>query len=146
MVVCFNLFDGFEIVFGVNRRPATNLFNDELRLLDAGDWETDSFIGFSPGEGTSASPLFHSELCKKPLGLTQEVLNSLPVDIFSGTGCKVSSDDNKLVTWDCNICLERFSEGNQLVCLPCSHRFHLGCIGRWGLIRGDCPCCRRNIV
>ncbi|CAM8945025.1 unnamed protein product [Rhodiola kirilowii] len=135
--------------FNVSHR--NNTFNDDFRLVDAGDWETDYFPRLSPTE----SSIFHSEPhpvspvhTKKPPGLTQADLDCLPSEIFNDIewGCGNQATDNNLVSWDCSICLEAFSNGDKVVRLPCSHRFHLACLGQWVQICGDCPCCRRSII
>ncbi|XP_022897751.1 E3 ubiquitin-protein ligase RNF181-like [Olea europaea var. sylvestris] len=46
---------------------------------------------------------------------------------------------------ECSICLESFCEGDELICLPCGHRFHLCCLDPWIRTCGDCPCCRRRV-
>uniref|UniRef100_A0A7N0TVF9 RING-type domain-containing protein n=1 Tax=Kalanchoe fedtschenkoi TaxID=63787 RepID=A0A7N0TVF9_KALFE len=131
-----------------------SIFNDDFRLVDAGDWDTDIFIGLLPPTGSSsATSLIRSDplplvpvQCKKPAALTQEALSRLTTEIFNGCASEEIHDHGELVSWDCSICLERFNEGNELVRLPCSHRFHLACLGQWGRICGDCPCCRRSIT
>ncbi|CAM8901494.1 unnamed protein product [Rhodiola kirilowii] len=104
-----------------NVSRSSDIFSDDIRLVDAGDWETDIFHG---GNNSSASSsIFHSEQCKKPLALCPEALNSLPVEIFS-----VSK----------GICSNETADDN--------HRFHHACLVQWGQVRGDCPCCRRSIT
>lgn len=82
---------------------------------------------------------------KKPDGLTQEALNCLQVEVFSGTGNGVEELVSK-PSLDCSICLESFIHGDNLLCLPCGHRFHAVCLDPWVRIRGDCPYCRTVIV
>ncbi|XP_024024490.1 probable E3 ubiquitin-protein ligase RHY1A isoform X2 [Morus notabilis] len=45
----------------------------------------------------------------------------------------------------CAICLERFRAGENLVHLPCAHRFHHGCLVPWLENNSHCPCCRMGI-
>lgn len=144
----FQRLRGSAVSHSSSRRPPSNVFNDEFRLVDAGDWDSDIIVGLAAGEGSSSSSISHSEQCKKPLGLPHEVLDSLPIEIFGSIecGCSTAASDDKLVSCDCSICLEKFSDGNELVRLPCSHMFHQACLGQWGQIRGDCPCCRRSII
>ncbi len=79
---------------------------------------------------------------KKPPGLTQEALDCLRVEVFSslveGAAPRASQD--------CSICLETLLEGDELVRLPCGHRFHSACLDPWVRTCGDCPYCRRGIV
>ncbi|KAB2606619.1 E3 ubiquitin-protein ligase HIP1 [Pyrus ussuriensis x Pyrus communis] len=85
------------------------------------------------------------EANKKPPGLSQEVLDCLSTDIFSSAEVGVDGLVLK-ASGDCTICLESFTDGDKLICLPCEHRFHAACLSPWALIRGDCPYCRRVIV
>ncbi|KAB2610839.1 E3 ubiquitin-protein ligase HIP1 [Pyrus ussuriensis x Pyrus communis] len=85
------------------------------------------------------------EANKKPPGLSQEVLDCLSTDIFSSAEVGVDGLVLK-ASGDCSICLESFTDGDKLICLPCEHRFHDACLSPWALIRGDCPYCRRIIV
>lgn len=41
---------------------------------------------------------------------------------------------------ECSVCLDRF--GDVAKEMPCSHRFHAGCIERWLGLHGSCPLCR----
>eukprot|EP00250_Pteridium_aquilinum_P007621 c17292_g1_i1 orf=226-1098(-) len=48
---------------------------------------------------------------------------------------------------ECPICLERFKELEQLLKLPCNHRFHVDCIVPWIKNNHDkCPFCRAKIM
>jgi hypothetical protein len=48
---------------------------------------------------------------------------------------------------ECDICLETYIEGDRLGRLPCSHRFHVGCIHKWigDDIRATCLECREFV-
>ncbi|XP_004289814.1 PREDICTED: uncharacterized protein LOC101294809 [Fragaria vesca subsp. vesca] len=125
---------------------------DDLAPLDERDWSTDTW----PGQSASGSPSsdlssqiarMHllQEANKKPPGLTEDVLECLGVELFSDTELVVDGLVSE-VSRDCSICLENFMNGEELICLPCAHRFHTTCLGPWVQIRGDCPYCRRAIV
>mmetsp|Transcript_100634 Transcript_100634/g.158654 ORF Transcript_100634/g.158654 Transcript_100634/m.158654 type:complete len:296 (-) Transcript_100634:161-1048(-) len=45
----------------------------------------------------------------------------------------------------CVVCMDTFSEGDELRTLPCLHRFHAGCIDRWFEQQGSCPTCKHRI-
>lgn len=47
----------------------------------------------------------------------------------------------------CMVCLEEFTEGEEVKRLPCTggHRFHPHCIGQWLRERGTCPNCREKV-
>jgi hypothetical protein len=42
----------------------------------------------------------------------------------------------------CSICMEQFTEGEQLVSLRCKHLYHESCVRQWLQRRGNCPNCR----
>ena len=47
---------------------------------------------------------------------------------------------------DCLICLQAFTEGEELVLLPCGseHTFHEGCVMQWLRQKPTCPACNRG--
>lgn len=49
-------------------------------------------------------------------------------------------------TSDCAICLERYTDGEELRVIPCTHRFHRKCVDPWLLQHHTCPHCRHNII
>jgi hypothetical protein len=46
---------------------------------------------------------------------------------------------------ECAICMEKFSEGEQLRTLPCLHKYHVQCIDRWLTSNRQCPICKHNV-
>jgi hypothetical protein len=137
--------------FGIYNREYT--LGDELRVVDAGAWGTDIstglFAGVSPfNDSTFQTERPHTvqESCKKkPPGLTQDALQCLQSEVFSCLGKGIEGGSSP-VSRDCSICLESFSEGDELIRLPCDHRFHSACLDPWVRTCGDCPYCRRDIV
>ncbi|XP_050364322.1 probable E3 ubiquitin-protein ligase RHY1A [Argentina anserina] len=130
----------------------SGLIGDDLAFVDERDWSTDSWPGRS-ASGSMSNDLSSQiarmhlleEANKKPPGLTEDVLDCLGVEPFSDTELGVDGVLSKALR-DCSICLESFMNGDELICLPCAHRFHATCLGPWVRIRGDCPYCRRAIV
>ncbi|KAF2294574.1 hypothetical protein GH714_012732 [Hevea brasiliensis] len=128
-------------------------FGDDIRVADAGDWGTDIASGWSARGAPLPDPTFQTERLqfvqesyrKKPPGLTQEDLASLPFELYSSLERGVEEEICQ-VSWDCSICLESFKEGDKLIRLPCEHRFHAACLNPWVRTCGDCPYCRRDIV
>lgn len=47
---------------------------------------------------------------------------------------------------DCAVCLELFKAGENLVHLPCAHKFHVRCLVPWLENNAHCPCCRMGII
>lgn len=130
-----------------------NIFGDELRLVDAGDWgaetSTGSSIGGSPfSELTSQVDrlqLMQEAKRKKPPGLTKEALDCLHLEVFGDYEIGFEAELPK-ASLDCSICLESFVDRDELIRLPCQHRFHSACLDPWVRSCGDCPYCRRDIV
>uniref|UniRef100_A0A2P2M5K0 Uncharacterized protein LOC105108889 n=2 Tax=Rhizophora mucronata TaxID=61149 RepID=A0A2P2M5K0_RHIMU len=136
--------------FGIYNREYT--FGDGLRVREEADRGTD----ISSRRSGSDSPFTDSTLQmerialeqdsskKKPPGLAQEALEGLRLELFShleeGAKREVS------LSLDCSICLESFVEGDELIRLPCEHRFHSICLDPWVRTCGDCPYCRRDIA
>ncbi|XP_062020473.1 probable E3 ubiquitin-protein ligase RHY1A [Rosa rugosa] len=130
----------------------SGLLGDDLAPVDERDWSTETWPGRSASVSQSSDlssqiERMHllQEANKKPPGLTQEVLDCLSVELFSNTELGVDGLVSK-ASRDCSICLESFMDGEELICLPCAHRFHTTCLGPWVRIRGDCPYCRRAII
>ena len=45
----------------------------------------------------------------------------------------------------CSICMEDFTEGEELVLCPCKHCYHERCIKEWLKLKNSCPLCKLNI-
>lgn len=46
---------------------------------------------------------------------------------------------------DCRVCLEVFDRGEKALLLPCKHRFHAQCVGKWFHSAKSCPVCRKDV-
>ncbi len=60
----------------------------------------------------------------------------------AAAGTNNRDESNELT---CSICLDEFVVGDQLVALPCKHRFHKECIARWLTTNGVCPVCKAEV-
>ncbi|KAK9287108.1 hypothetical protein L1049_015519 [Liquidambar formosana] len=128
-------------------------FSNDIRLVDTGHWETEILMGLSAGGTRSTDsttqidelPFLQEPSKMKPPGLTQEALDCLPLEVFSSMEKGVEGLVSR-ASWDCSICLESFVQGEELIHLPCGHRFHYFCLDPWVRTCGDCPYCRRCIV
>lgn len=67
--------------------------------------------------------------------LTEEEFNQLEVVKVDNSEC------------ECSICIDNFSEGQEVIKLPCNHIFHINCI-KSHLMRynNKCPLCRGNVI
>ncbi|XP_057494604.1 probable E3 ubiquitin-protein ligase RHY1A [Actinidia eriantha] len=134
----------------INRNDLT--LGNEFRLVDAGDWETEIprewFSGGTPFTDSVSQRellLVPQQTSTRPLGLTQEAMNNLQVEVFGTTKCSDEKDTSGALQ-ECSICLESFLVGDELKCLPCAHRFHSSCLDPWIRTCGDCPYCRSSII
>lgn len=60
---------------------------------------------------------------------------------------EVSENEKVLLTSegsDCSICLDTY-ESKEFMFLPCTHRFHIQCIGKWMHIKERCPLCKTRV-
>jgi Ring finger domain len=46
---------------------------------------------------------------------------------------------------ECGICKDKFTRHTKLMCLPCSHKYHMKCITQWFLTNRTCPICRFEV-
>ncbi|CAN1156225.1 Probable E3 ubiquitin-protein ligase RHY1A [Linum perenne] len=101
------------------------------RAVDAGDWGINLLEPWSPVGSPYRDSRSEREriqsLKNKPPGLTLEELGRLKVEVYLNAA-------------ECG------GEGEELIRLPCEHRFHSGCLDPWVRACGDCPYCRRDIV
>ncbi|CAD8085335.1 unnamed protein product [Paramecium sonneborni] len=46
----------------------------------------------------------------------------------------------------CSICLTNYEDGEELILLPCIHRFHKTCISEWFKEQTTCPICKTDVT
>ena len=64
--------------------------------------------------------------------------------LFAGTN-RILCTENEMGGESCSICLADFEAGEDLVILPCEHRFcPNGCIENWLRISSKCPNCKQD--
>ncbi|KAJ9453067.1 E3 ubiquitin-protein ligase RING1 [Diplonema papillatum] len=62
------------------------------------------------------------------------------LDTFSADDVFCSSNES-----GCSVCLEDWSVGDECICMPCSHTFHVSCLKTWLATRNTCPTCRHQL-
>jgi len=80
--------------------------------------------------------------CEKPLN--KDLLQQLPkfkyVPPKGEEEKKENSDEHK-----CSVCLCEYEEGDNLLMLPCFHKYHGPCITGWFTKQNFCPVCRTKV-
>jgi hypothetical protein len=46
----------------------------------------------------------------------------------------------------CSICYDGYERDSQCQILPCEHKFHVKCFGKWFVRKKNCPLCRKNYM
>ena len=47
---------------------------------------------------------------------------------------------------ECSICLEKFTQNEEISLLTCKHQFHKQCVEKWFKKDTSCPICRQSVV
>merc|ERR1719517_128279 len=84
------------------------------------------------GEAAELSP-------KGPQGAGQERIDALALVTYQPEKPEVSRETS------CAVCLADFENQERLCQLPCSHKFHGPCIGKWLARNRRCPLCLHDI-
>ena len=75
----------------------------------------------------------------------EDVVVSLTDDEFNSLTCYECNQENN--EKDCNICIECFNKGDNIIKLNCSHEFHKDCIKKWLCDNSTkCPVCRVEVA
>lgn len=89
------------------------------------------------------------------IGKTELTTRGLQTEVF-GSKRGGGGSKSKRLSWarlgwkpweqeECAVCLEEFKMGENLVNLPCAHKFHSRCLVPWLDNNSHCPCCRKII-
>ena len=118
-----------------------NLFDDDVWSHDL--WEVmgiEELLSDTGLDGRSHNDGFLSlDQGSTSLGLSKAAIKRLPRELFLPNGSGSSRQD------ECSVCLEHFQLGQQLICLPCKHKFHSQCLTPWLESHVQCPYCRSKI-
>jgi len=90
-------------------------------------------------------------------GLTKAQINQLPVNLYNGKAKKLKITQEKRsgkkcmeisepsTNDSCAVCILDYKNGDLLKTLPCSHKFHKGCIDKWLEMKSECPMCKHDL-
>ena len=119
------------------RAAPEHAYDNEGDAPDWIDWENNSGLS---GMWTYEELLALDEGVASSRGLSPAQLSALPVMPAGGPAAPA------LGGLECSICLETFSDGQDITVLPCDHTFHAQCLKTWARKSGACPCCRNAII
>lgn len=91
----------------------------------------DALLGYAPVQSVF-EPIFYGN---RTTGLSEEILASLP----RFTCCDEAEETA------CVVCLDNMGIGDEIIVLPCFHRFHAGCIESWLKNSKLCPIDKVNV-
>lgn len=130
-----NLLEEFSLLF----EDDDDSWSDD-ELLERGIQEWLEAVGFEESVHSDAHSLSEQGLGKSFIRRLQRVV-FVPNVARADTGVACGSLEQE----DCSVCLEHFVSGQQLICLPCKHRFHSDCLIPWLESHAKCPYCRAKV-
>lgn len=75
-------------------------------------------------------------------GCSEAVIDALHQETVNPDRAEQSAADGDT----CAVCCDCFNLGDEVVSLPCSHRYHVACIKPWLRRKASCPTCRSTIT
>ncbi|XP_063792661.1 E3 ubiquitin-protein ligase RNF43-like [Pseudophryne corroboree] len=75
--------------------------------------------------------------------IDQQNLLAMVEEIYGFQMTTVAEDE---AAQSCAICLMEYEEGERVIVLSCSHRYHPSCILQWFATNLSCPLCRRECI
>ncbi|KAL0914590.1 hypothetical protein M5K25_014951 [Dendrobium thyrsiflorum] len=124
------------------RSPNDHFLNDESALGDVFDINN---TNLSPNSSILNSESAISNKKKIP-ALRWDAFCAMKRETFRSSEVKHEEDGVMAELTECCICLEGFKDGDWLIKLSCSHKFHPCCLEPWVRSSGDCPLCRADVI
>jgi len=88
----------------------------------------------------SVLQMFRQHEQRQMAGAEADTIEALPTRTFDAGAMGDKEEDMR-----CQICIEDFSEGDELRTLPCFHLFHAKCVDQWLKVNSICPTCRHKV-
>jgi hypothetical protein len=135
-------------------RQQNNIYRQNRDNLQSNDIFTNFFNNTSNIQSNIQSNLFGSNLMTNLFSMLlegvdlQDVKVTLTQEQFNKLFTQIINDDNKdeYANKECNICMDEYKIGDNIVKLACNHIFHKDCIKNWLCNeRVTCPVCRKDI-
>ena len=86
--------------------------------------------------------IIHRYADNSTVGCCEEILDALYHETVGANGADCSTPDNEA----CAVCFDCFNPDDVVVVLPCSHRYHAGCVKPWLRRANSCPTCRTAVT
>lgn len=119
-------------IFNLLRNMSNNIEIEEPTIIN----NSDDFITFSVPVSIYSNNNQHN---------FEDIVVSLTDDEFNSLTCYECNDEDN--SKDCNICIECFNKGDNIVKLNCNHEFHKDCIKKWLCDNSTkCPVCRVEVA
>lgn len=134
-------FSGARIVTMRSNRPTSieNLSHADRMILQMLLMSAMSQGAQNADQMTYDELLRHFGVGNDNRGASDDVINALPSNKVENAN---DLEENEKT---CGVCLENFSDGDDIRKLHCSHCFHKNCIDRWLHQVASCPMCKQEI-
>ena len=80
---------------------------------------------------------------QKPISI--DLLSQLPRSRFNAGSASQQAAEVDASERQCTICMTDYSDNEEMLTLPCFHKFHAGCVETWFKSQNWCPICRTKI-
>lgn len=130
----------------VNQRVINNVYNVR-RSIELNEVLSRSHNQLLPALDTIFTSMYEVFIDNTLPEEYEDVKVTISDNEFKKLKCEdVTKEKTELLSKECNICIDTYKEGEEIVYLPCEHIFHKDCIYDW-LVKEkvNCPICRCDV-